>query len=100
MIFPNSLQLVTTKDSDSTKTNPTNVPLITYTNTAKLYKLADLLEENEESEAFDADSYPITAMAYRRKAGDHQRHRIGQQPCDGLWQPPDDLLLVHEQLLQ
>lgn len=69
VIFPNSLQLVTTKDSDSTKTNPTNVPLITYTNTAKLYKLADLLEENEESEAFDADSYPITAMAYAEKQG-------------------------------
>ncbi len=69
VIFPNSLQLVTTKDSDSTKSNPTNVPLITYSNTAKLYKLADLLEENEESEAFDADSYPVTAMAYAEKQG-------------------------------
>lgn len=69
VLMPNPIQLVTTKDSDITKDNPSNASLITFGSTAKLLELTDADDSDTESEPFDADSYPVTAMAYAERQG-------------------------------
>lgn len=67
ILLPYPRQLVTTRDSDISQDNPANTPLITFGSTAKLMPLAN--EENTQTELIDADSYPVTAVAYAEKQG-------------------------------
>ncbi len=65
ILLPYPRQLVTTRDSDISQDNPSNTSLVTFGNTAKLMALAD--DENAQVELIDADSYPVTAVAYAER---------------------------------
>lgn len=67
ILLPYPRQLVTTRDSDISQDNPSNTSLVTFGNTAKLMPLAD--DENTQVELIDADSYPVTAVAYAERQG-------------------------------
>lgn len=67
ILLPYPRQLVTTRDSDISQDNPSNTSLVTFGSTAKLMPLAD--DENTPVELTDADSYPITAVAYAERQG-------------------------------
>lgn len=69
VLMPNPIQLVTTKDSDITQDNPSNTPLITFGSTAKLLELTDSTDSDAGSDPVDAESYPVTAMAYAQRQG-------------------------------
>ena len=69
VLMPNPIQLVTTKDSDITQDNPSNTPLITFGSTAKLLELTDSTGSDAGSDPVDAESYPVTAMAYAQRQG-------------------------------
>lgn len=64
VVFSNGLQLILHNDSDPDKAVIQNIPLITFTNTAKLLPLASLEEEGETADKLiSADSYPVVGMA-------------------------------------
>ena len=65
ILLPYPRQLVTTRDSDISQDNPSNTSLVTFGSTAKLMALAD--DENAQVELIDADSYPVTAVAYAER---------------------------------
>lgn len=64
VVFSNGLQLVLHYDSDPDKAVIQNIPLITFTNTAKLLPLSSLEEEGSTADKLiSADSYPVVGMA-------------------------------------
>lgn len=64
VIFSNGLQLILHNDSDPETTSIQNIPILSFTDTAKLLPLSALDEEGNTSDKLvDADSYPVVGMA-------------------------------------